>query len=143
MEQFLRRMPKVELHCHLLGTVRSGTFIDLARRRERDPREDIEAFYIAARSGRRAMALRTLDEIIRDPMTLPMTRESSRTPPRTACAMRSSSEPDGHGAGISHSVPEAHDPSCEPSAIAKRIIGRLIPPSTASSARGCGGMIDW
>ncbi|MGC5629489.1 adenosine deaminase family protein [Georgenia sp. Z1344] len=31
-EAFLRRLPKVDLHCHLLGTVRPTTFGDLARR---------------------------------------------------------------------------------------------------------------
>ena len=28
----LDRMPKVDLHCHLIGTVRAGTFAELARR---------------------------------------------------------------------------------------------------------------
>jgi hypothetical protein len=32
LDDFLARMPKVELHCHLLGTVRRATFTDLARR---------------------------------------------------------------------------------------------------------------
>jgi len=32
LEGFLQRMPKVELHCHLLGTVRRATFEDLVRR---------------------------------------------------------------------------------------------------------------
>lgn len=31
-EEFLRRVPKVELHCHFEGTVRASTFADLARR---------------------------------------------------------------------------------------------------------------
>ena len=30
IEQFLRAMPKVELHCHLFGTVRQATFRALA-----------------------------------------------------------------------------------------------------------------
>ena len=30
--EFLRRLPKVQLHCHLEGTLRAATFIDLARR---------------------------------------------------------------------------------------------------------------
>jgi adenosine deaminase len=29
---FLRRLPKVQLHCHLEGTLRAATFIDLARK---------------------------------------------------------------------------------------------------------------
>lgn len=32
-DDFLNRMPKVDLHCHLIGTVRASTFADLARRR--------------------------------------------------------------------------------------------------------------
>lgn len=32
LECFLQRIPKAELHCHLLGAVRRGTFEDLARR---------------------------------------------------------------------------------------------------------------
>jgi adenosine deaminase len=45
-ENFLRAMPKAELHCHLLGTVRRATFTDLARRANAPlSSEDIEAFY--------------------------------------------------------------------------------------------------
>lgn len=45
-ENFLHAMPKAELHCHLLGTVRQGTFIDLARRANAPiASEEIEAFY--------------------------------------------------------------------------------------------------
>jgi adenosine deaminase len=29
-EEYLRRVPKVELHCHFEGTVRPQTFADLA-----------------------------------------------------------------------------------------------------------------
>jgi adenine deaminase len=52
LERFLRALPKVELHCHLLGAVRRSTFADLARRapslhaREAPPSlADIDAFY--------------------------------------------------------------------------------------------------
>jgi adenosine deaminase len=46
LPDFLRAIPKAELHCHLLGTVRRDTFAALARR-EKAPlaAEDIEAFY--------------------------------------------------------------------------------------------------
>ncbi|MFC5521541.1 adenosine deaminase family protein [Polaromonas jejuensis] len=45
-EHFLRAMPKAELHCHLLGTVRQATFTDLARRAKAPlSSEDITAFY--------------------------------------------------------------------------------------------------
>ncbi len=33
MSDFLRELPKVQLHCHLEGTLRAPTFIELARRR--------------------------------------------------------------------------------------------------------------
>ena len=32
LEEFLRKVPKVELHCHFEGTVRASTFADLAKR---------------------------------------------------------------------------------------------------------------
>jgi adenosine deaminase len=72
MEKFLRAMPKVELHCHLLGTVRPGTFIDLARKAGAPiPRGDIEAFYLRGKNPVGVLkALRMLDQIIRQPEDL-------------------------------------------------------------------------
>ncbi|WP_326596382.1 adenosine deaminase family protein [Streptomyces sp. NBC_01803] len=32
LTDYLTRLPKADLHCHLIGTVRAGTFADLARR---------------------------------------------------------------------------------------------------------------
>jgi adenosine deaminase len=78
VEAFLRAMPKVELHCHLLGTVRAQTFIDLARKAGAPiPRRDIEAFYIRGEKPVGVLkALRTLDRLIRAPDDLyRMTRE--------------------------------------------------------------------
>ncbi len=45
-DAFFQAIPKVELHCHLLGTVREATFRDLARR-SKSPLadEEITAFY--------------------------------------------------------------------------------------------------
>jgi adenosine deaminase len=46
LEAFVQAMPKAELHCHLLGTVRRATFEDLARRAGAAiSAADIEAFY--------------------------------------------------------------------------------------------------
>ena len=46
LEPFLRAIPKVELHCHLFGTVRHGTFADLNRRAGSPLADDeIEGFY--------------------------------------------------------------------------------------------------
>src|SRR5918911_485373 len=69
MEDFFRRLPKVELHCHLLGTVRRATFIELAKSAGAPmPREEIEAFYIRGEKPVGVLrALRTLDQIIRGP----------------------------------------------------------------------------
>src|SRR6478609_8082052 len=46
LQQFLHAIPKAELHCHLLGTVRRVTFTEFVKR-ERAPLSDdeIQAFY--------------------------------------------------------------------------------------------------
>jgi len=65
LEAFLRAMPKAELHCHLLGTVRQGTFTHLVRR-ERAPisEAEIEAFY--TRSEKPVGVLRVLRALDQD-----------------------------------------------------------------------------
>jgi adenosine deaminase len=46
LDAFLHEMPKLELHCHLLGTVRRDTFLELARRAKAPlSADEIEAFY--------------------------------------------------------------------------------------------------
>ncbi len=46
LEAFLRAIPKVELHCHLFGTVRHATFVDLNRRAGSPlASEEVESFY--------------------------------------------------------------------------------------------------
>jgi adenosine deaminase len=45
-EEYLRRVPKVELHCHFEGTVRASTFADLARRHNVElPTEEVGKLY--------------------------------------------------------------------------------------------------
>ena len=45
-DEFLRRVPKVELHCHFEGTVRPGTFADLARKHGVAlPTDDVDRLY--------------------------------------------------------------------------------------------------
>jgi adenosine deaminase len=45
-DDFLRRVPKVELHCHFEGTVRPGTFADLARKHDVPlPTDDVDRLY--------------------------------------------------------------------------------------------------
>jgi adenosine deaminase len=56
---FFLRMPKVELHCHLLGTVRRETFADLVRRHQAPlAPEDVAEFY--RRDGKPIGVLRVL-----------------------------------------------------------------------------------
>ena len=46
LDELLHQMPKVELHCHLLGTVRRGTFTELVQRAGAPiTGEEIAAFY--------------------------------------------------------------------------------------------------
>ncbi len=46
LDDFLARIPKLELHCHLLGTVRRATFTELVRRAQAPiSDEEIAAFY--------------------------------------------------------------------------------------------------
>ena len=57
--QFFRALPKVELHCHLLGAVRRETFADLVRKRGAPITEaEIAAFY--ARGEKPVGVLRVL-----------------------------------------------------------------------------------
>jgi adenine deaminase len=56
---FLKLIPKVEIHCHLLGTVRHQTFVDLALRTGAPlERAEIDAFY--ARGEKPVGAIRVL-----------------------------------------------------------------------------------
>jgi adenosine deaminase len=44
--EYLRSVPKVELHCHFEGTVRAATFADLARRHDVAlPTDDVARLY--------------------------------------------------------------------------------------------------
>jgi len=58
-KEFFRCLPKVELHCHLLGTVRRQTFCDLVRKRGAPlSQDDVEQFY--RREGKPVGVLRVL-----------------------------------------------------------------------------------
>jgi adenosine deaminase len=66
LPQFLRLMPKAELHCHLLGTVRYETFLDLAQRAGAPlARAEIDAFYARGEKPVGAIVvLRALDQYL-------------------------------------------------------------------------------
>jgi adenosine deaminase len=63
LEQFMQAIPKVELHCHLLGAVRRETFIDLAAKAGNTlSREEIDTFYTRTEKPVGVLrVLRTLD----------------------------------------------------------------------------------
>ncbi len=66
----LRAMPKAELHCHLLGTVRRNTFTQLARRANSSLSDvDIESFYTRGEKPVGVLrVLRALDaELLKSP----------------------------------------------------------------------------
>ena len=70
LEAFCRAIPKLELHCHLLGSVRRETFIDLARRAKAPlSAEEIEAFYTRGEKPVGVLrVLRALDQwLLRSP----------------------------------------------------------------------------
>ena len=64
--ELLRRLPKVELHCHLYGAVRKATFADLAARHNAPiSAEQIDAWYTRARKPWPTNnVLRALDEYL-------------------------------------------------------------------------------
>ncbi len=61
---FVHAIPKMELHCHLLGTVRKNTFIELVQRAKAPlALEEIEAFYTRGEKPVGVLrVLRALDE---------------------------------------------------------------------------------
>src|SRR5436190_14192571 len=63
LDQFLHAIPKVELHCHLYGTVRQATFADLNRRAGSPLAEkEIAGFYTRGdKPGGVLRVLRALD----------------------------------------------------------------------------------
>src|SRR3982750_1758478 len=131
MADFFRRLPKVELHCHLLGTVRPATFIELAQKAGAPmAREEIEAFYIRGEKPAGVLrALRTLDQIIRRPEDLHrLTREYLED--AAAHGVRYAEifwNPTGTARVTGIPYAKAQDAIVRAMEEAKAIIGRLIP----------------
>jgi adenosine deaminase len=79
LERFLHALPKMELHCHLLGAVRRSTFEELARRAAQAPcgpgaepapsAADIDAFY--TRGDKPVGVLRVLRALERSVLAVP------------------------------------------------------------------------
>src|SRR5689334_11296081 len=70
LDDFLRAIPKVELHCHLFGTVRKATFEALnARAGSPLPQDEIEGFYTRGEKPVGVLrVLRALDaQLVRSP----------------------------------------------------------------------------
>jgi len=70
LPEFMRALPKLEIHCHLFGSVRHQTFIDLAEQAGAAlSRDEIDAFYIRGEKPVGVLrALRALDaQLIRRP----------------------------------------------------------------------------
>src|SRR5690606_11573056 len=73
LDEFLKALPKIELHCHLYGTVRKETFADMARRRGAPlSAAEIDQYYTRARKPWPANnVLRALDEhLVKEPEDL-------------------------------------------------------------------------
>lgn len=69
LHSFCRALPKVELHCHLLGTIRQATFHDLAKREGGILPEQIDGLYAHGEKRQGAIpSLRALEShVLRQP----------------------------------------------------------------------------
>ncbi|WP_370517471.1 adenosine deaminase [Pseudactinotalea sp. HY160] len=81
----LTRLPKVDLHCHLLGTVRAATFGELARRERLDLPESPEAIYAGINS-------RPPDPELYRSTRIPMPQGRSPDEPETSYSLFQASE---------------------------------------------------
>jgi adenosine deaminase len=148
LQEFLQKLPKVELHCHLYGAVRKETFSDLAIRRGAPfTSSDIEGFYTRARKPWPTNnVLRALDEhLVREPddlyrITAEYLEDAWESGVRyteffwnpTATAE----------AGIPY--PKAQDAIVRAIKHSKNIIGRLIPAiDRERSAATASEMVQW
>ena len=92
-KKFLQRIPKIELHCHLLGTVRKATMKELARKNgARTTDAEIDAFYV--RGEKPVGVLHIFRELINNILQAPETCVESpmniwKTPPVSRFDMQS------------------------------------------------------
>ena len=136
LDEFLRALPKIELHCHLYGAVRKETFSDLAVRTEGadDRRANRRALYTPRKPWPTNDVLRALDEHLvpkgPDDLLPHLPANIWTTRPRTACGTRSFSGIRPRPCGPEFRTKPRSRPSCVPSAIARcalDIVARLIP----------------
>ena len=73
-EEFLHRLPKVELHCHLIGSMRPETGADLARKHGVELPHDPEYLYAHVNS-------RQPDDPRYAQTRIPMAMETDNLPP--------------------------------------------------------------
>jgi adenosine deaminase len=146
------RMPKAEIHCHLLGSVRHATFLDLARRHQAPlSREEIDQVYARGRQKAGVLrALRALDQyLLRGAPDLHRITYEYLTD-AAACGVRYSEffwNPTGtvRGSGLPYRVAQdaivaaIHDAQADCG-----IIGRLIPSiDREAEPREALAMVEW
>lgn len=65
---FLRRVPKIQLHCHLEGTLRAATFLELSARSGAPPvPSDLDEVYRFADFGEFLLTFAAVSRLLRDP----------------------------------------------------------------------------
>jgi adenine deaminase len=155
----INAMPKVELHCHLLGSLRRDTFMSLTRRAAKAgfrtaqglSEEEVEAFYTRGEKPVGVLkALRALDaELIREPADLhriayEYLADAAAHNVRYAEVFWN---PTGTARDSGIAYPQALDALCQAFADAQRdhrIIGRLIPSiDREASPEAAQEMLTW
>lgn len=148
LQEFLQKLPKVELHCHLYGAVRKETFSDMAVRRGAPfTGADIEGFYTRTRKPWPTNnVLRALDEhLVREPDDL-FRIASEYLEDAAASGVRYTEFFWNPTATVEAGIPYAKAQDAIVRAIrdSKNIIGRLIPAiDRERSPAAASEMVEW